>query len=107
MKNKVFAPGLARAKLQPLPEKKTLSGFRNMLKIENSRWWNKKNILTQSIVWLLSVNFIVSMPILVARAHYKKQFLFLNYSVEILKQKILELSLSPTKIPKPYARARQ
>jgi len=52
--------------LQPLPEKKMLSGFRNMLRIENSRWWNVKNILTQSVVWLLSVNFIVAMPILVA-----------------------------------------
>ena len=53
-------------KLQPLPEKQMLSGFRNMLRIENSRWWNLKNIVTQSIVWLASVNFIVAMPILVA-----------------------------------------
>ena len=52
--------------LQPLPEKQMLSGFRNMLRIENSRWWNMKYILTQSVVWLASVNFIVAMPILVA-----------------------------------------
>jgi ABC-2 type transport system permease protein len=52
--------------LQPLPEKQTLSGFRNMLRIENSRWWNMRNILTQSAAWLLSVNFIVAMPLIVA-----------------------------------------
>ena len=52
--------------LQPLPEKQMLSGFRNMLRIENSRWWNMRNILTQSIVWLFSVNFIVAMPLIVA-----------------------------------------
>ena len=52
--------------LQPLPEEQMLSGFRNMLKIENSRWWNLRNILTQSAAWLLSVNFIVAMPLIVA-----------------------------------------
>ena len=52
--------------LQPLPEKGMLSGFMNMLKIENSRWWNRRNILTQSIVWLASVNFLVAMPLIVA-----------------------------------------
>lgn len=52
--------------LQPLPEKQMLSGFRNMLRIENSRWWNMRNILKQSLVWLAAVNFIVAMPILVA-----------------------------------------
>jgi ABC-2 type transport system permease protein len=52
--------------LQPVPEKQMLSGFRNMLRIENSRWWNRRNILKQSLVWLASVSFIVAMPILVA-----------------------------------------
>jgi ABC-2 type transport system permease protein len=52
--------------LQPLPEKQMLSGFRNMLRIENSRWWNMRNILKQSLVWLASVSFIVAMPLIVA-----------------------------------------
>ena len=52
--------------LQPLPEKQMLSGFRNMLRIENSRWWNLRNILTQSAAWLASVNFILAMPLIVA-----------------------------------------
>ena len=52
--------------LQPLPEEQMLSGFRNMLRIENSRWWNLRNIFTQSAAWLLSVNFIVAMPLIVA-----------------------------------------
>jgi hypothetical protein len=41
--------------LQTVSETK-LSGFRNMLKIENSRWWKLRNILTQSLVWLISVS---------------------------------------------------
>ena len=52
--------------LQRLPEEQMLSGFRNMLRIENSRWWNLRNILTQSAAWLLSVNFILAMPLIVA-----------------------------------------
>jgi len=52
--------------LQPVPEEQMLSGFRNMLRIENSRWWNLRNILTQSAAWLLSVNFILAMPLIVA-----------------------------------------
>ena len=51
--------------LHTLSETK-LSGFRNMLKIENSRWWNPRNILTQSLAWLTSVNFIIALPLTVA-----------------------------------------
>ena len=51
--------------LQSLPEKGMLSGFRNMLRIENSRWWNMKNILTQSIIWLACVSFILAMPVVI------------------------------------------
>jgi ABC-2 type transport system permease protein len=51
--------------LQTVSETK-LSGFRNMLKIENSRWWKLRNILTQSLVWLISVNLIIALPLTVA-----------------------------------------
>jgi len=69
--------------LQPLPERQTLSGFRNMLRIENSRWWNRRNILTQSIVWLASVNFIVAMPILVAPILGESGTILLEEGVDI------------------------
>jgi len=54
------------SKLQPIPERQLFSGFRNMLRIENSRWWNKRTILTQSVLWLVAVNFIVAMPFFAA-----------------------------------------
>ncbi len=69
--------------LQPLPEKQMLSGFRNMLRIENSRWWNMRNILTQSIVWLASVNFIVAMPLIVAPMIEDSPAILLELGVEI------------------------
>ena len=51
--------------LQTVSESK-LRGFRNVLKNENSRWWNPRNILTQSLVWLISVNLIIALPLTVA-----------------------------------------
>jgi ABC-2 type transport system permease protein len=69
--------------LQPLPEKGMLSGFRNMLRIENSRWWNLRNILIQSAAWSASVNFIVAMPLIVAPMIEDSPLIFFAGGVEI------------------------
>ncbi len=41
-----------------------LSGFRNMLRKENGQWWNTRRWLVQSVIWLLLLNGIVSLPLL-------------------------------------------
>ncbi len=43
-----------------------LSGFGNMLRMENGKWWGTRQWLTQALYWLLAVNGIVAMPLLVA-----------------------------------------
>jgi ABC-2 type transport system permease protein len=69
--------------LQPLPERQMLSGFRNMLRIENSRWWNMRNILKQSLVWLASVSFILAMPVIVAPMMGESEPMLLEESLSI------------------------
>ena len=41
-----------------------LSGFRNMLRKENGQWWNTRRWLVQSVIWLLLLNGIVSLPLM-------------------------------------------
>lgn len=43
-----------------------LSGFGNMLRMENGKWWGTRHWLTQALYWLLAVNGIVAMPLIVA-----------------------------------------
>lgn len=43
-----------------------LSGFGNMLRMENGKWWGTRHWLTQALYWLLAVNGIAAMPLLVA-----------------------------------------
>lgn len=43
-----------------------LSGFGNMLRMENGKWWSTRHWLTQALYWLIAVNGIVAMPLIVA-----------------------------------------
>ncbi len=41
------------------------AGFRNMLRKENARWWNRKSLLVQFVIWLAIVNALVAFVVFV------------------------------------------
>ena len=71
------------SKLQPNTSTGPLAGFRNMLKIEGSRWLSPRTLITQSLVWLFAINFIGGMPLIVAPIVDGSEIVTLDMASEI------------------------
>ena len=71
------------SKLQPNTSTGPLAGFRNMLKIEGSRWLTPRTLITQSLAWLFAINFIVAMPLIVAPIVDGSEIVTLDMASEI------------------------
>ena len=54
--------------LQPVNERGWLSGFRNMLRKENSLWWGTRKWWVQCLVWMLIYNGLIGLIIWVIPA---------------------------------------